>query len=32
MTRILEDAIREKDASVNHVEIVRVGFDEIAGH
>jgi len=32
MTRILEDAIREKDASVDHVEIVRVGFDEIAGH
>jgi hypothetical protein len=32
MARILEDAIREKGASVGHVEIVRVGFDEIAEH
>ncbi len=32
MVRILEDAIREKDASLDHVEIVRVGFDDIAEH
>jgi hypothetical protein len=32
MVRILEDAIRGKDGSLDHVEIVRVGFDEVAGH
>ena len=32
MVRILEDAIREKDASLDHVEILRVGFDDIAEH
>ena len=32
MVQILEDAIREKGASLDHVEIVRVGFGARAEH
>lgn len=29
MVRILENAIRQKDASLDHVTIVRSGFDQV---
>lgn len=32
MVRILEDAIRQRDASLDHVELVKSGFDTVGEH